>query len=380
MVGAGPGGAAAALALARAGAAVTLYRPARAGEKPCGGAIPDAFLPAIDGFDCERARAAFGRAPAARARERRRIARRGREPGAARLPSRRLRRGARERGASRPARGWSRTGWKRSGSSPARRRGAAPATCGAVIAYLVAADGARGLARRSLGLRARRRERRSRRVARRARCPIVSRSASPTPPTPTAGSSRVPAAPRSASPTTPARLSHGAAQAALGRFLDRHLAGGRGALDRARRYRYPIPIWSAATRAAARRALRSRVLLVGDAAGVADPLTREGIRYALLSGRWAAECLLAGAAEAYRRSPRRRARARARSSAPRGAPLLRRAAGAVDGAGGAPALRHPRRCWAICSPAGRPIAGCAERCCGPPSGGMLCHGDDDPRQ
>jgi flavin-dependent dehydrogenase len=97
----------------------------------------------------------------------------------------------------------------------------------------------------------------------------------------------------------PTRLTHGAAKAILDRFLDRHLDGGRGALDRAHRYRYPIPIWSSAVRGTTRRAVRSRVLLVGDAAGVADPLTREGIRYALLSGRWAAECLLAGAAEDY---------------------------------------------------------------------------------
>jgi flavin-dependent dehydrogenase len=58
-------------------------------------------------------------------------------------------------------------------------------------------------------------------------------------------------------------------------------------------------MWSAGTRAIAERALRSRVLLVGDAAGLADPLTREGIRYALLSGRWAAECLLGNAPAEY---------------------------------------------------------------------------------
>src|SRR5262245_10085208 len=57
VVGGGPGGAAAALALARAGIAVTLYRPARPGEKPCGGAIPDSFLPSIEGFDATRSAA-----------------------------------------------------------------------------------------------------------------------------------------------------------------------------------------------------------------------------------------------------------------------------------------------------------------------------------
>ena len=35
-----------------------------------------------------------------------------------------------------------------------------------------------------------------------------------------------------------------------------------------------------------------RLLLAGDAAAVADPLTREGIRYGMLSGSCAAACLL----------------------------------------------------------------------------------------
>jgi geranylgeranyl reductase family protein len=38
-------------------------------------------------------------------------------------------------------------------------------------------------------------------------------------------------------------------------------------------------------------------MLVGDAAGLVDPLTREGIYYALLSGQWAAEALFEGASE-----------------------------------------------------------------------------------
>ena len=48
-----------------------------------------------------------------------------------------------------------------------------------------------------------------------------------------------------------------------------------------------------------RRGLARRILLIGDAAAVADPLTREGIRYGLLTGLWAAESLLAGRAAAY---------------------------------------------------------------------------------
>jgi flavin-dependent dehydrogenase len=38
-------------------------------------------------------------------------------------------------------------------------------------------------------------------------------------------------------------------------------------------------------------------MLVGDAAGLVDPLTREGIYYALLSGRWAADALASAPAE-----------------------------------------------------------------------------------
>ena len=41
------------------------------------------------------------------------------------------------------------------------------------------------------------------------------------------------------------------------------------------------------------------MLLAGDAAALADPLTREGIRYGMLSGLWAAESLLEGRPEGY---------------------------------------------------------------------------------
>ncbi|HEY4596368.1 MAG TPA: hypothetical protein VIJ02_08220, partial [Thermoanaerobaculia bacterium] len=51
VLGGGPAGGSAALALARGGAAVDLYLPARPGEKPCGGAVPEHVLPKIDGFD-----------------------------------------------------------------------------------------------------------------------------------------------------------------------------------------------------------------------------------------------------------------------------------------------------------------------------------------
>jgi geranylgeranyl reductase family protein len=43
----------------------------------------------------------------------------------------------------------------------------------------------------------------------------------------------------------------------------------------------------------------ARGLLVGDAAGLIDPLTGEGIRYAIKSGRLAARCILEGRADSY---------------------------------------------------------------------------------
>jgi flavin-dependent dehydrogenase len=97
----------------------------------------------------------------------------------------------------------------------------------------------------------------------------------------------------------PQRLSDGAAHAALARFLDRHLDGGARALGHAHRYRYPIPLYGASTVDAARRGQSARILLAGDAVGVADPLTREGIRWSLLSGGWAAACLIEGAPGEY---------------------------------------------------------------------------------
>jgi geranylgeranyl reductase family protein len=45
---------------------------------------------------------------------------------------------------------------------------------------------------------------------------------------------------------------------------------------------------------------RNRVLLVGDSAGFADPLTGEGISFAIRSGRMAADALLAGRFDAHR--------------------------------------------------------------------------------
>jgi flavin-dependent dehydrogenase len=89
-----------------------------------------------------------------------------------------------------------------------------------------------------------------------------------------------------------------AARAVLDRMLDRYLPAGWRGLP-GPRYRYPIPVYGPWTIPGVRRALRHRLLLVGDAAALADPLTREGIRYGMLSGWWAAESLLAGAPWRY---------------------------------------------------------------------------------
>jgi flavin-dependent dehydrogenase len=44
-----------------------------------------------------------------------------------------------------------------------------------------------------------------------------------------------------------------------------------------------------------------RWCLAGDAAGLVDPITREGIFFALLSGEWAAEALASDDADPWRR-------------------------------------------------------------------------------
>jgi flavin-dependent dehydrogenase len=309
VVGGGPGGAAAALALARAGARVTLYRPARPGEKPCGGAIPEAFLPAIAGF---RQPAAPSVCPALLVLENAAGSRVELEAAGLRIFRRAdfdasLESAARAAGA-------------RVVDSRAQQVVVAPAGGGVEVGaggerrrfgWLVGADGARGLTRRALGLQP--------------GAESVGLGASLQGPVPDRLVLGFPDAadaycwifPRPGGASVgiaydPGWLSQGAAAAALDRFLDRHLDHGRPLrrsrrgdssapasavqhvpeLAAAHRYRYPIPVYGAGTRAAIARGSQSRVLLVGDAAGVADPLTREGIRYALLSGRWAAESLL----------------------------------------------------------------------------------------
>jgi flavin-dependent dehydrogenase len=87
--------------------------------------------------------------------------------------------------------------------------------------------------------------------------------------------------------TTAARL-----QALTQRWLSSAGLAGAGRLEP---YAWPIPTLDAADLAAERPA-GSRWMLVGDAAGLVDPITREGIYFALVSGEAAARAV-AGASD-----------------------------------------------------------------------------------
>ncbi|HVC20652.1 MAG TPA: geranylgeranyl reductase family protein [Vicinamibacterales bacterium] len=74
----------------------------------------------------------------------------------------------------------------------------------------------------------------------------------------------------------------------------------RGLADGARLERYAWPIPSLAERDwRTARASGPGWMLLGDAAGLVDPLTREGIFFALQSGAWAADAIAAGGIAAY---------------------------------------------------------------------------------
>lgn len=68
--------------------------------------------------------------------------------------------------------------------------------------------------------------------------------------------------------------------------------------DAPRLWAHPIPFWTG-TEPLQTPGDPARVLLVGDAAGVVQPLFGEGIQYALRTGDLAARCLLAGESAAY---------------------------------------------------------------------------------
>ena len=301
VLGGGPAGGAAALALARGGAVVTLYLPERPGEKPCGGAVPEHVLPRIAGFDpaglpvvasppLRLEDGAGGSLDASlegirifRRQELDRAIVAAAAAAGARIEPRRAEAlapwgGPQEGGA-----------WK-----GLRVTAGGETRC---YAWVVGADGARGLSRRTAGLRPQ-----GESIGLGATLcgltagrlvlsfPFLADSYSWIFPRPGGVSVGIAYAPED--------LGDQAARAVLDQMLDRYLPAGWRGLP-GPRYRYPIPVYGPWTVPGVRLALRRRVLLVGDAAALADPLTREGIRYGMLSGLWAAEALLAGAPWRY---------------------------------------------------------------------------------
>jgi flavin-dependent dehydrogenase len=294
ILGAGPAAGAAALRLARGGLAPTLFHPARRGEKPCGGALPSFLLDEIEGFDaaslvaCTVRRAVLENASGASLElelEGLRIYRRGDLDPA-------LVEAAGRAGAEiRPQR-VRELAWV-DGRVELRSEGGDER-----FDWVVAADGARGLSRRRLGL-----EPRGDSLGLGASLPGIE-VASLTLSFPELSDAYLWIFPRPGGCSvgiahSADRVSAGAARDCLESFLERHLGVGLGSVPGASRYRYPIPVWGPWSLAAVERGLARRLLLVGDAAALADPLTREGIRHAVRSGRWAAEALLAGSPESY---------------------------------------------------------------------------------
>ena len=292
VVGGGPAAGASALTLARAGADVTLFAASGRGEKPCGGAVPNHLLPTLRGFSSETLPST---APA-------RIVCENADRGTVSLAVDGLsifRRNDLDRGLLEAAVGAGAAlrevrvrGLEWQGGRPRVITGSGASS----YDWLIAADGARGLCRRALGLRPEGDSLGIGASITGVEHPELVLSF------PALGDSYAWIFPRPAGVSvgiaySPETLSDGAAHAALDSFLERFSPR---ALERSRpRYRYPIPVYGPWTRRSAALALSRRVLLVGDAAALADPLTREGIRYAALSGIWAAEQLLAGAPGDY---------------------------------------------------------------------------------
>jgi flavin-dependent dehydrogenase len=273
--------------------AVDLYLPARPGEKPCGGAVPGHVLPRIDGFDPSPLPAVVSPEALLENARGHRLAL---DLAGIRIFQRRdfdraLVEAALAAGAV-PRR-------IKAERLEAVERGVRVFAGGEARAYdwIVGADGARGLARRWLGL------------APRGDSVGLGGSLSGLDwrrlvlAFPELADAYLWIFPRPGGASvgiayTPGRLTDAAARAALDAFLDRHLPAGWRSLP-GPRYRYPIPVFGPWTLEAVRRALGRRILLAGDAAAVADPLTREGIRYGLLTGLWAAESLLDRRPAAY---------------------------------------------------------------------------------
>lgn len=83
--------------------------------------------------------------------------------------------------------------------------------------------------------------------------------------------------------------------------LKRHMAGLGIDVERYPSRAHPLPLFSPRA-----ERQKGRILLVGDAAGLVDPLTGEGIRHALVSGQLAAEAVAHGPLASYSRWVHRR--------------------------------------------------------------------------
>lgn len=296
VLGAGPGGATAALELARAGADVTVHLPRVRSEKPCGGALPAYLLdglnlPALESTPAVAVDSALLENAAAARLELRldglRIFRRSDLDGA--LLAAAVAAGARL-SVGRVRSSELADGVTLRGAGGEERR----------YDWLIAADGAFSPTRRRLGLPP---ATASVGLGASLALPRASSSAGLVLAFPDVGDAYLWSFPRPGGVSvgiaySAAGLSDGAARACLDAFLARHLPPDA---DRGGRYRYPIPVFGSRTLPDLRRAAARRVLLVGDAAALADPLTREGIRPAMLAGRWAAESLLDGRPQDYPR-------------------------------------------------------------------------------
>lgn len=299
VLGAGPAGGAAALALARTGVEVDLYLPSRPGEKPCGGAVPEHALARLPGFETSGLPAVASPAATLENGAGGRI---DLDLGGLRIFRRRDLDGALAAAAvaagARPVAAKAER-LELGGLEDFDAGRAVVAAGGEERAYdwVVGADGARGLSRRTLGLAPRGESVGLggslagldwRRLV--LAFPDVADAYLWIFPRPGGASVGI--------AWTAGRLSDGAARGLLDTFLDRWLPAGWRDLP-GPRYRYPIPVFGRWTLDAVRRGLGRRLLLAGDAAGLADPLTREGIRWAMLSGLWAAEALLDGHPMSY---------------------------------------------------------------------------------
>lgn len=98
------------------------------------------------------------------------------------------------------------------------------------------------------------------------------------------------------------RATAGALQACAADWISAHV----GRNFRLERYSWPIPSLTLRALRAEQPAGR-RWILAGDAAGLVDPITREGIYFALRSAESAAECLMGGGDPARRYTSRLRA-------------------------------------------------------------------------